>query len=264
MIRALAFLALVAGLSAPATGASPRTLEVPATAGWQHAATSMVLPARAAGLTRGPILDRTNAEQDVSAEYGGEDGLTTTIYIFQTPLADVPLWTDRAIAAIVLRPGFELDPGVMPAATPFARPGATVASGLRAALPLKAAGLTSTSVALVGWKDWIVKVRMTSSRLDPAALDARMTAFMQALRWPSEEKSARPAASISICSDTLVFKKAKLVRADMGDALMDGIIGTVESEQVEKGEAKPAVYCREPGPLGTYAVYRPGGSRTDM
>jgi hypothetical protein len=263
MRRISTFLATALLLAAAPAAAQPqpRVLEVPASAAWQHAATGVVLPATAAGLSRGGIVDRTAGEQDVSADYGGEEGLTTTVYLFQTPLSDAAIWTDRALAAILLRPAFGLDPGAAPAAAPFRRPGAAAASGLRAAVPLNAPGFTSTAVALAPIGNWLVKVRMTSSRLDAAALDARLTAFIEALRWPAEAKPAPAAAAMVACPDGLTFKKAKTVRDDMADVLMNAITGSVEAQQVEEGKAKPPVYCREPGPIGPYGVYRPDGSR---
>ena len=257
---------IVAAALLPAAGPAlaqpqPRVLEVPATASWQHAATGMILPPRAAGLSRGSLVDRTAAEQDVGADYGGEEGLTTSVYIFQTMLPDAAVWTDRALAAILLRPQFGLDPAAIPTPVPFRRPGAAAASGLRASLPLAAGGFTSTSLAVVPLRGWLVKVRMTSTRLDPAALDSRMTAFLAALRWPAEAKPAPAAAPVLPCPDSLAFKKAKIVRDEMADVLMHAITGTVEMQQVEDGKAEAAVYCREPGPLKPYGVYRPNRSR---
>ena len=238
-----------------------RVLEVPPTKSWQHAATGMILPPVAAGLTRGAIIDNSSAEQDVGAAYGGEEGLTTSVYLFQTPLADPAVWTDRALAAIALRPDLGLDPASVPAAIPFKRPGASAASGLRATLPLSASGLTATAVALAPLDGWLVKIRMTSDRLDRAALDARLTAFLEALRWPAETRPAPATAAVVACPDSLSFKKAKTVKDSMGDVLMSALAGTVQADQVEKGETRSAVYCREPGPLKTYAVYRPDRSR---
>lgn len=253
--------ALLALASPSLAQTPPRTLEVPAAKSWQHAATGMILPPVAAGLSRGAIVDRTSAEHDVSAEYGGEDGLTTTVYLFRTLLPDPALWTDRALAAIALRPDLGLDPARLPAPAPFRRPGAASASGLRATLPLSGSGLTGTAVAVAPLNGWLLKVRMTSARLDPAALDARLTAFIDALRWPSEARPAAAAAPVAVCPDSLTFKKAKTVKDDMGDVLMSALAGTVEMDQVEKGEAEAAVYCREPGPLKPYGVYRPDRSR---
>lgn len=261
-IATIAAAALLLAAAAPALAQpQPRMLEVPATASWKHAATGMILPPRAAGLSRGGVVDRTAAELDVSADYGGEDGLTTTVYLFRTPLPDPAVWTDRALAAIVLRPGFGLDPNTVPAAIPFRRPGAAAASGLRSTVKLNGSGLTSTALALAPLQGWLVKVRMTSASLDAAALDARMTAFLEALRWPAEPKPAAAAIPVADCPDSLAFKKAKVVRDDMSDVLMNALTGVVEMQQVEEGKAEPAVYCREPGPLKPYGVYRPNRSR---
>jgi hypothetical protein len=249
--------------AAPPALAQPqqRVLEVPAGKSWQHAATGMILPPTAAGLSRGAIVDRTSAERDVSADYGGEEGLTTSVYLFQTPLADPALWTDRALAAIVLRPDLGLDTATVPAAIPFKRPGAAAASGLKAVLPLGARGLTSTAVMVAPLNGWLIKIRMSSASLAPAALDARLGAFVEALRWPGEARPAPAAVPVAACPDSLGFKKAKTVKDEMANVLMNALAGTVATGQVEKGEAKAVVYCREPGPLKPYGVYRPDRSR---
>lgn len=259
-----AFLAFgLAAAGAPAFAQpEPRVLEAPATASWKHAATGMILPPVAAGLSRGSLVDSTEAEQDVSADYGGEEGLRTSVYLYRTMLPDAAVWVDRALAAILLRPQFGLDPAAMPSPVAFRRPGAAAASGLRATLPLAAGGFTSTAVALVPLDGWLLKVRMTSTRLDAAALDSRMTAFIEALGWPAETKPLPEAAAVTPCPDSLVLKKAKTVRDEMADVLMNAISGTVEMQQVEDGKAKAAVYCREPGPPGPWAVYRPNRSRS--
>jgi hypothetical protein len=257
MLKTMMAVALLAVAPPVAAQTQPRILEVPATKSWQHAATGMILPSTAAGLSRGAITDHTAAEQDVGAVYGGEDGLTTSVYLFQTPVPDVAVWTDRALAAIILRQELGLDRAALPSAVPFKRPGAATASGLRATLPLSANGLTATAVAVAPLNGWLLKVRMTSARLGPDALDARMSAFIGALRWPGEAKAAPAAAAVLACPDSLAFRKAKTVKDDMGDVLMNAIAGTVEAGQVDKGEAEAAVYCREPGPLKAYGVYRP-------
>ena len=149
----------------------------------------------------------------------------------------------------------------MPTAVPFRRPGASAASGLRATLPIAAPGLTSTAVAVVPLQGWLLKVRMTSGRLDRAALDARLTAFIEALRWPGESTPARAAAPVAPCPDSLAFRKAKVVRDDTADVLLNAITGSIELDEVEAGKAEPVVYCREAGPLRAYGVYRPNGRR---
>lgn len=255
--RSLAAALLLAAASVMAQS-QPRTLEVPATASWQHAATGMILPPRAAGLSRGSIVDQTADEQDVSVGYGGEEGLTTSLYLFQTPLPDPALWTDRALVAIQLRPDLGLDAGTGPAAAPFRRPGAAAASGLRATLPLARSGLTSTAVAVAPLAGWLIKIRMTSARLDAAALDARLNAFIEALRWPAEGEPAPAATAVLPCRDSLTFKKARIVRDDMTQVLMNAVSGVAAAA---KDGAQPTVYCREPGPLRAWGVYRPDAAR---
>jgi hypothetical protein len=257
---ALAAALLILTGAASAAPTESRVLEVPSSASWQHAGSGLVLPSRVAGLGRGPIADRTAEEQDVSAAYEGEEGLFTTVYIYQTPLPDVAIWTDRALAAIMLRPDFGADPAASPAPIPFQRPGASSANGLRVSLPLVAPGRTSTALAIAPIGDWLVKIRMTSTQLDPGALHSRLTTFIAGLRWPAEAKPLPAATAMSPCADSLALKKAKVVGSDMATALM-GLVMSSEFAKAEGAEPIAVRYCREPGPLKTYGVYRPNGVR---
>ncbi len=189
--------ALIALAPAPLAAQQPaeaRALAVPANASWQHARTSMILPPRSAGLARGPVRDNGEDERDVIAQYGGDsDEAFATVYLFQTGVPSAALWFDRALVPIMLRPEYGLQGASPPVPNAFARPGATVASGLRASVDLSVPQLRSTAVALAPLGDFMVKIRMSSGRLDRAALDAMLSRFIDGLRWPAE--SGRPAAA---------------------------------------------------------------------
>jgi len=218
----------------------------------------MILPPRVAGLTRGEIRDSTDAEMDVSTSYSDEaEGLVATVYLYRTMTPDVALWFDRAATAILLRPGWGLDGAAPPAATAFARPGAAAASGLRASLDVNAAEVRSTALAIAPLgANWLLKIRLSSPRLDRAALDARLTAFIEGLRWPAEAAPGRVPVPIIACPNPLRLRNARVVRSDMSGALMDAIGGVMVAEH----EGTPPVYCREPGATIERGVYRPDGS----
>jgi hypothetical protein len=261
------YLAAIALLAVPVSAASQapaRTLAVPPTASWQHAATAMVLPPRAAGLVRGPIVDRTQAEQDVSTEYSDEGSTeVATVYLYQSLLPDTAIWFDRAMAAILLQPRFELAGTSLPAPTAFPRPGAGTAGGLRSAMAGTGGEIRSTALAVVPLGRWLLKIRMSSTRFDSAALDARLTAFIQALRWPAESRPAPAAAPIAPCSSALSFKRAKLVRPDLSQTLIDAALAGVMADRAEEQEEEPGpppTYCRDAATLPPHGVYRPNAA----
>lgn len=257
---ALALLTLAAGQAAPAQQAAPqpRSLEVPATASWQHAATQIILPSESAGLRRGTIHDFTADELDIVADYGNEaEGLGATVYLFRTSAPDAALWFDRALTAIRLRPGWGLADTPLSTVAPFVRPGGSVSSGLRTAFDVGTPEVRSTAVALAPLGDFLVKVRMSSTRLDAAALDAQLTRFLEGLRWPSPSADETTAVPIVDCPEPLRLRQARVVRDDSADVLMNLLTGIV----MERAEGPPPVYCREPGADLQHGVYRPDASR---
>jgi len=257
-LSALVLLLAVASQPAPAQPPQPRTLAVPAAAAWQHAETQMILPPRVAGLTRAEIRDSTDAEMDVSASYVDEaEGVVATVYLYRTMTPDVALWFDRSVTAILLRPDLGLAAAAPPAPSAFARPGATTASGLRVALDVNGAETRSTALAIapVG-TNWLLKIRLSAARLDRAALEERLTAFIQGLRWPAEAAPGRVAVPIVDCERPLRLRTARIVRSDMSNALIDAVGGVMVAEH----EGTPPVYCREPGATVERGVYRPDGS----
>ncbi|MBV9884829.1 MAG: hypothetical protein JO276_17605 [Sphingomonadaceae bacterium] len=258
LCAALSLLLAAVPRQAGAEQAQPRILAVPANAAWQHAETGMILPPQATGLKRHEIRDSTDAEMDVIADYADEaDGLVATIYLYRTMTPDVALWFDRAATVIQLRPGWGLQNVPLPAPTAFARPGASAASGLRLAFDVNMPEARSTALAIAPLgTNWLLKVRLSATRLDRAALDERLTAFIQALRWPAESAPGRAAVPIAACPSPLRLRTARVVRTDMSASLIDAVGGQMAAEH----EGPPPVYCREPGGTLEQGVYRPNGA----
>lgn len=256
-LGAMLLLALAIPQPALAQQTQPRTLAVPATAAWQHAETGMILPPASAGLTRGEIRDSTDAELDVVAGYSdAQEGVLATVYLYRTTTPDVALWFDRALTAIMLRPEYRLEGAALPAPAAFARPGISTASGLRAALDVNTPDVRSTSVAIVPLGPWLLKIRLSASGLDRAALDERLTRFIAGLRWPAETATttSRIAVPVEPCPAPLRLRNARIVRSDMSNTLMDALAGSITAEAAD---GPPPVYCREAGATLAYGVYRP-------
>ena len=255
---AFALLALAAAPPARAQPAQPRVLAVPANAAWQHAATQIILPSQIAGLRRGDIHDSTAGELDVVAGYDSEaEGVAATVYLFKTQTPDVALWFDRALTAILLRSGWGLEGAAPPNPAGFARPGAPLASGLRASLDVGTPEVRSTALAIAPLGDFLVKIRLSSARLDRAGIDALMTRFIEGLRWPAAAGSERAAVPVAPCPEPLRFRRARVVRTEASDVLMT----LLSSAVVAQREGPPPVHCREPGSTAQHGVYRVEGSR---
>jgi hypothetical protein len=249
-------MALLAAATLPAAAqGEPRRLTVPETAAWGHAGTGMTLPPRVGGLVRSAIEDSSQDETDISATYIDRDEqVIGLVYIDRTGAGDLPLWFDRQVLTIML----PQTGAPAPVITGFTRPGASVASGLRAAMTDDEHNthMRSTAVAIAPLAPgWLVKIRMGSPRLDPAALNERLTAFAAALHWPAETAGARVAVPIEPCPTPLQLREARIVRPEGSDVIMDSVLGTIRPEPGEP-TGPPPVFCREPGATVEWGVYR--------
>jgi hypothetical protein len=234
-----------------------RPLDVPGSATWQHAASGLILPATIDGSRRVSIGDSGTEELDVSAQYEGADGLTTTIYLFRSQLPVVPLWFDRSrtvLEQLRLQTSEPVAPG---SSVTFALPGRTIASGMRATYPFGVGGYRSTGLALAATGGWLVKVRMSSRTLEPLALDAKLAGFVGATRWPTADEPATAIKPVQPCGDTLRFAKARMVKPDMAQGLLGSLIAMAGSA---KGPDPGARYCRELSEGVVFGVYRRVGT----
>ena len=245
---------------APASGQSvqPKTLEVPATAAWEHAETGMILPANAGGFARGALTDSSGgAERDVSGTYSDlATRSVATVYVYRTMLPNAPLWFDRSLTQLPLMPVYTPAGAFPPAITAFAPPKASSASGLRASFALVNGKLKSTALAIAPLRGWLIKVRMSSETLDAPALEARLADFIAGLRWPAEGKVPPPqAVPVAACGKPLSFKKAKIVRDDLAQVLINSVMAGASTDA-----SGPVTYCREQGQPSERALYRPVGT----
>jgi hypothetical protein len=247
---------LCLGLAAQVAPAQePHALPAEAGAPWTHKLTNMILPASAAGLTRREIRDLTSGELDIFAEY--EDPahqMFAMVFVYRTDVPDAAIWYERAILSLQSAPGHGLSGVAMPSPSPFARPGAGAASGLRLAMDVPGPRFKSMAVAVVPLGNWLVKVQMSSLSLDRAGIDAKLDSMLQALGWPAETAAPRAAAAILPCPKPLRTKPAKIVRDDIGQVLMNSV-AFISMDR----EGPPAVYCRDPGVPIELGVYRADG-----
>lgn len=250
---------------ASAARAQMRVLDVPATAGWKHAATGLILMPKLGGQVRARLADLSASEIDMVASYGDEaSGTYTTLYLFHPGLASVPVWFDRVRVAAASRKEKGVPDGTEKASPISIRPDGVV-DGLRITYALKGGTDTSTAAAVAPIDDWLVVVRMSSERLDAAAIDARLTALLHDIRWPAAKRPAPVAVPVEACADSLKLKKARLLKPDMMQALLGSTIAMAASKAGEKPDAevaKPVAYCRDSeDPAVRWGMYRANGAK---
>jgi hypothetical protein len=252
---------LLAGLSGPA--AAKRDLAVPPSAGWQHAASKLILMGKLGGLARTEIYDLGDKELDVVVQYATADKSTqATLYLFKPALASVPVWFDRSETQIRLRPAFR---GVASRQTlPFAfpTPGASVANALRRSFSIQGGEFKSTALAVMPLDEWLVVVRLSSTVLDEGQIDAKLTDIVGAVRFPATGFASEAAVPIQSCTTSQKRFRARLMKPDMAQVLLGSLISQVEAKAATNSQrdgktlspAKPL--CRDGQGGSAFGVYR--------
>ncbi|MBB3692149.1 hypothetical protein [Sphingomonas sp. BK580] len=247
-------LTLAAFLGSPAAGAA-RTLAVPADKGWMHAQTRVVLRPQVAGLTRRSLSDSTETEHDVTAQFESADHATfATLYLFHSALPEVPVWFDRARAALETRDLFRHAAPASEAPIAFVASG-TIPAALRQTYAIVDGPNRSTALAVMPLGEWLMVLRMTG-RGNSATLDRQLTDFVTALRLP-QDAAAHPAAPIVACPSALAYGKAKMVKPETTDLLLS-FLGAmaVEEKKTEPAPVSTRPWCREGEPGDGFAAYR--------
>lgn len=261
---------------ASATPLAARELAVPAKNGWQHRDTGLILMPRLAGLQRTGLSDTTQSEHDVAAQFEAPDqSVIATVFLFKPAIADAALWFDRGITTLQARDIFR---GVTPArAAPiaFAAGGAPAASSLRQIYTKASGPYRSTALAVMPLGEWIIAIRMSAKSLSAQELDAGLMQLIGAIRWPRTTAvsgtgtgSAAPAPAavpVTACAAPLTFRKAKALKPEGGDMLMQ-MIGALAGQDASASKTAtsppplplplPSRWCREGEATIGYGVYR--------
>jgi hypothetical protein len=254
MLRTMTIAAGIVACMGGVSASHARDLPVPAGKGWKHAETGIVAKGAMLGLPRTSISDSTQNERDVVLQFEDADRATSlTYYIFRPAVMSVPMWFDRARTQIEQRDTFG---GVTPAtAEPiaFAPPQTSTSAALRQVYAAAKGPVSATGLAVLPIGEWLVVVRLSSVTLDPAALDTKLGEAIAALGWPANATAPDiVAVPIRPCSDTLGFKKAKLLKPSMMQALLGSAGAMTEKDKA----AKPVKWCRNGEATTDYGVYR--------
>lgn len=241
--------------------ASPRPIEVPATARWQHARSGVILPTRVGEYVRTRIEEYAPNEVDVAAHYDGHAG-SVSIYLFRPQTADVGVWFDRAVITLGSNALFERVAPLAPQPEAFSPQGGAVASGLRQIF--RTGGRFShTAVALFPAGNWLVKVRLSTTGQDDAAVGAMLDAAIAAVRLPDSATATLAARIIQPCATTRTWRRARLVNTSGGTGLI-ALLGGLFASGAETPEdgSTPLIglrvlgLCRDATVLELGSVYR--------
>ncbi|WP_126013200.1 hypothetical protein [Sphingomonas sp. ABOLH] len=214
-------------------------------------------PAQLDGIARVGVRQFGDQELDVFAKYeNGEDMIT--VYVYRSLTGSVPVWFDRARASVEQRR--ELFGNVAPVVpTAFTPPGQSTASGLMAGWTLNKPPYRGTALAILPVGEWLVKVRYSSSKMDGAAVAARIPAILGALAWPRTIPAAPAAAPVAACATPLVFDAAATAVTDpkaiQSAALTGGLIAAAADGKGTPPATAP-LWCRDPAPAPFGAAYR--------
>ncbi len=237
-----------------------RDLPVPPGKGWQHAETGLILPSTLDGMARTRLADSTTQERDVTISFADPTRATiATLFLYRPAIASVPLWFDRAEAAIGANDilGDTAPNSADPVA--FAPPGSHSGSALRRVYHASKGAYPATGLAMLPMGPWLVAVRLSRKDGDLAALDAGMTRLISAIRWPAAFPDAPAAQPIRACDAPMAWKKAKLRKSDMNEAIGASFLGLLSQSANQPAAPAPTRWCRDDSSTVDYAVYRAAG-----
>ncbi len=261
-------LPLLAGLVlAAVAGATPaaakRDLAVPPTAGWQHAASGLILTAKLGGLARTELYDLGSKELDVVVQFASADTATqASIFVFKPALLSVPVWFDRSLTQIRLRSGFGALASRRTLPVAFAAGRSTVPDALRQSFAVEGGTTKSTALAMLPLNDWLIGIRLTSTVMDETQIDAKIDEIVSGLRFPASQVAGDAAVPMRPCMTVQKRFRARLMKPNMAQVLLGAMTPQLEAKAASNARrdgksaesAKPL--CRDGEGTVAFGIYR--------
>lgn len=263
MQRLATTLIAFAALALPDVAMAAAPIALPKGKAWEHKQTKLKVPAVVDGFARYEAADYGSSQSDVMFQYRDTVSETrVTLYLYRAGSASVPIWADRAESSIAANAAAY---GTLDKAgrrfsfyTPWSN---APNSAVRVTFPLSGKGVSATGLMLAKRGEWLIKIRMTSNRLDAASVEARLASFFTGLAFKPDKVGAEPAYAIQLCPDRLPATEASLVERGKDDGVMAGaLINSIAPMPAKNKPERAPVYCRDAASEGLYGVYRPGGA----
>lgn len=267
-----AALAVLLGCGGASTAfAQAQEVRIAKLATYHHDRTGVEFPPTFDGMKRLKVM-RFGSDYDVSAEYHDDASDTyVSIYVTRVAVPDASLWFDRVVRAVTKREGFEPEPGSDLTPVFFTAPGFDRPSGIKLSYPVHGPRVASSGVALIAYGDWLVKVRVSSLKLEQPELDKAIDAAIAALTMPKPTGTEAMPYLVANCPDTLAFSaKAKMLPATSEAAITASLFSI--STDLQNGDGKDGTnkaieqltvkepYCYDVQASAEMPVYRPGNA----
>ena len=209
-------------------------------------ASGLVAPAEIEGLVRHQEQSRGG---DLVLSYRDTRTRTAmTVYFTRTALPSASMWFDQARFALQHNPAFRIDPAS--ATEQVFGAGGQQANGRAVSYRASGSGARATVLAMVSTGGRILKVRISSERLDQAELLGRAIRAAQALQWPA---TAVPPAMTALepCRGTVPSTSPGARAAEASPELVREASASLLQSL---GEARAASLCRgeRAGMLGVF------------
>ncbi|MFM5949212.1 MAG: hypothetical protein ACKOPM_08275 [Novosphingobium sp.] len=254
----------LAALSLPGAALALAPIAMQNGKAWVHKQTKLKIPATVDGFIRREGNDYGSSQSDVMFQFADPASDTrVTLYLYRAGSANVPIWADRAENSIVINAGSYGTLNTADRRFSYFSPWNNAPnSAVRIVFPLSGKGATATGLMLAQRGDWLIKIRMTSNRLDAAAVEARLASFFTGLGFKADKRGADPAYAVQPCADRLPDSDAKLVERSKEDGVLAGALmsSIVPLAANNKPERAPT-YCRDATSEELYSVYRPSGAK---
>lgn len=155
----------------------------------------LVAPSEVAGLVR--YQEQSRGGDLVLSYRELETGTVMTVYFTSSAVPNASLWFDQARHAIQHNPAFRIDTAAGTEQS-FAAGGGH-ANGRAVSYRASGGGMRATAMAMVSTGGRILKLRISSARLDHAELLRRVVTAAQSLQWPTSS-AARTVDTLEGCS----------------------------------------------------------------
>jgi hypothetical protein len=228
-------------------------------ADWSHAGSGVSIPESVGDMKVGQERDLSGGKRvDVSVQYGSETE-PVTLYVYRSAFPNPALWFERTRHAMASSVGLPVE-AVSPRAFTFG--GAAAPNGLREEAAI--AGRPpwkSTAVAIAQAGEWVVKARISSQSLDREGIAAKMDRMLGAIRLASPPAKPLPLLVPGPCGGARDYKGKPVAGdadAELGGAMVAGVLVTMQARGAGGLGAEPAAWCREASgiPAQYASVYR--------
>lgn len=244
--------------------AEPGVIPVEADADWTHHWTGITISPVHAGFERAGVHQFVDDQFNVSVQLWDESRRTSiTIYIYRAGAANVSIWADRAVTAMLANPrlGSPVEGQFLSGHfTPLN--GSGTYSGFHAITPLEGGEMTATGVSLFAHDDWLIKVRASSRELGAAQVTEAIGSVISAMKLEQSSTTYPPVSFIEECSNELRFaEKVKVQQLDLMGQLMLAPLAANMSVAGTGKAGEEAQWCRDPQSSLEVGIYRDGGSK---